>query len=331
MNKTNEKVCRICGSSDLTTFNVREMMFGTKVEFLYAECKTCGCFQLCDIPKDMSPYYPNSYYSLLASPDDNYKNPLEKITRKIRDKYAVSSKGLLGKLLYKFYPNETIMSLAQAKIKSTTRILDVGCGKGQLLYSLRELGYENLLGVDPYLEQDIKYSNGLAIQKKPIDQIEGEWDLIMLHHVIEHLESPALTLQVIDKHLSKDGICLIRTPIVPCLVWDQYNSDWIQLDAPRHLTIFSVLGIKCLLENTNLRIDKAFYDSTTLQFWGSEQYKNDISLWAENSYRINAEKSIFSKEVIKDFQRQTTNLNKMSALEGNKGADQIVIYLTHKS
>lgn len=325
-----ETICRICNKGNLTELVIREMMFGTRDEFTYGECNNCGCIQLINLPKDMSPYYPLSYYSLNSSPIDNYSNPIEKAMRQVRDKYAISGKGFLGKVLYNYFPNETILSLKEASINKSTRILDVGCGKGQVLYSLKELGYKNLLGTDPYLEKDITYDNGLTILKKSINEIEGEWDIIMLHHVIEHIDNPLETIQSLAKHLSKRGILIIRTPIVPCVAMDKYGTNWVQLDAPRHINIFSVKGIKTMLEKTNLQIERAKYDSTTLQFWGSEQYKNDISLWSNESYKINKKKSIFDSKTIKYFSELTSKLNKVDPMKLESAADQVVLYLTRR-
>jgi len=54
--------CRVCrNDSNLTFYDVREMMHGTKEPFTYFQCSRCLCLQITDIPPDMTPYYPPHY------------------------------------------------------------------------------------------------------------------------------------------------------------------------------------------------------------------------------------------------------------------------------
>jgi 2-polyprenyl-3-methyl-5-hydroxy-6-metoxy-1,4-benzoquinol methylase len=62
------------------------------------------------------------------------------------------------------------------------------------------------LGIDPFLEQSIEYENGLRILKKTIREVEGEWDVIMFHHSVEHLPDPLETLQSVTELLSKNDV-----------------------------------------------------------------------------------------------------------------------------
>ncbi|MGB5287624.1 MAG: hypothetical protein WBN42_03990, partial [Ignavibacteriaceae bacterium] len=52
-----------------------------------------------------------------------------------------------------------------------------------------------------------------------------------------------------------------------------------------------------------------FCDSTSMQFWASEQYQKGISLIDPRSYSVNPEKSIFTKSQIKKFVREAEKLN----------------------
>ncbi|MCK5651511.1 MAG: hypothetical protein KAJ42_09050, partial [Gemmatimonadetes bacterium] len=38
-----------------------------------------------------------------------------------------------------------------------------------------ELGFENLLGIDPHLDQSVTYRNGLRIERRELESPEGEW------------------------------------------------------------------------------------------------------------------------------------------------------------
>ncbi|MDZ7411309.1 MAG: class I SAM-dependent methyltransferase [candidate division KSB1 bacterium] len=286
------------------------MMFGYREWFTYYECFNCGCLQIAEIPADLSKYYPANYYSLTHLPDAQNYNPVQKLMKRLRDRYAVCGKGALGKWLYRKFPNESLFSLSGVEyLSKDTRILDVGCGTGMLLWDLRNLGFTNTMGVEPFLERDLEYANGLHILKRTFFEIGGTWDLIMFHHVLEHLENPGDTLQHAARLLASNGMCLIRTPVVPCYAWEHYGTNWVQLDAPRHLFIYSAKGIEILAQQASLKLIKKRFDSNDFQFWGSEQYRKDIPLMADVSYLVDTAPHLFSKRQIAGFKAQAEKLN----------------------
>jgi SAM-dependent methyltransferase len=68
-----------------------------------------------------------------------------------------------------------LKSLRHVSITHDSRILDVGCGNGFLLYDLMQAGFTALRGVDPYIEKSIEYENNLAVRKETIHVQQGEW------------------------------------------------------------------------------------------------------------------------------------------------------------
>jgi SAM-dependent methyltransferase len=317
------QTCRICNfSGDSSVYKVREMMYGLRDEFDYFQCAKCQCLQIAEFPADMSPYYPQDYFSLSQSPEKLYSNPLVTWVRRKRDGSSILNEGILGRLIRAFYPECLDMaSLSHLRLTRKKRIVDVGCGTGFLLYYLKEAGFENVLGVEPHIAADIKYPNGLTIKKSWVHELNEEQDIIMFHHSFEHLPSPIETLDAVYRLLSSDGMCMIRIPLVSSEVWEKYGIHWMQLDAPRHFFLYSTESLKVLAEKTGFKIKDIVYDSNESQFWGSQQYLQDIPLLAENSYARNPEKSIFSKEEIKSFKAMARELNSSSR------GDQAAVYL----
>jgi len=314
--------CKICGNEvNNKTFTVKEMMFGYNDFFDYFECSKCGCLQISEIPKDMTKYYPSDYYSFQQLGSSEFSK-IKKALIKQRDRYAIRGKGLIGLILYEIFPAYDF--LTKMKLNSNTKILDVGCGSGQLLKSLGDIGFRRLHGVDPFIKEDIEYDSGIKILKKYIHELDGEFDIILFNHSFEHIPNPNETLQTVSKLLSKNGICIMRIPTVSSFAWKQYNVNWVQLDAPRHFFLYSLDSIKLLAEKSGLVLNDFFYDSTFFQFYGSEQYSRGIPLNSSKSYHKNPSKSIFSKSEIKSFKRKSAELN----LE-NQG-DQVVLYFIKK-
>lgn len=314
--------CKICDNAQGNqTYRVREMMFGYRESFEYLECSQCGCLQLVQIPADMSKYYAAAYYSFLPV-DSESPNVLRRTAKRLRSAYALGNRGLVGSALFSVFPHHELRSVAKAKLPRVPRILDVGCGRGKLLLELKHAGFGELLGVDPFLECDIQYPNGLLIRKCSLYEVTGQWDLVMFHHSFEHLADPLETLRYCSKVLSENGQCLIRVPTVSSYAWRKYRENWVQLDAPRHYFLHSVRSLEMLASKAGLRMEDVAYDSNEFQFWGSEQYCRDIPLHDERSYARNPSKSIFAREDIRAFRKEA------EALNARKEGDQAIFHLS---
>jgi SAM-dependent methyltransferase len=315
-------VCKVCQNTmGNSIFRVREMMFGLRESFAYMECSKCCCVQLVDAPADMSKYYPPEYYSLSESPEEIFHNPIKNWLGGLRTLYGATNRGMVGKLLYSRKPDPRAHLLAEVGITTDTRILDVGCGSGIFLYMLRNAGFANTMGIDPYIHETITYKNGLTIHKLAIHEMRGEWNLIMFHHAYEHVPDPLETLISTARLLAPGGVCLIRIPVSNSYAWEHYRTNWVQLDAPRHYFLHSVASMSLLASQAGLTFDQVIYDSTEFQFWGSEQYQRDIPLHAPQSYKQNPQKSIFTPEQIATFHHQAEELNQQGR------GDQAAFYL----
>jgi 2-polyprenyl-3-methyl-5-hydroxy-6-metoxy-1,4-benzoquinol methylase len=98
-------------------------------------------------------------------------------------------------------------------VQTDSRILEVGSGSGSLLLAFAELGFSHLLGVDQYIERSVTYPSGVTILKQSLEGIRGNFDLIMLHHVFEHMPDSRTVLQTLTNLLTPEGCILIRTPV----------------------------------------------------------------------------------------------------------------------
>lgn len=311
--------CRICGNTTANQpYDVREMMFGQRDVFRYFQCSQCQCLQIGDIPADMSPYYPENYYSYEAAGND--RGRWRRWLTRWRFDYAMWERSIVGTRALSRFPTSRLRFLNPLPVTRHTSILDVGCGAGALLHSLRELGMQNLLGIDPYNRQDIRHENGLVIQRKQLAEVSGTWDIVMFHHSFEHVPDPLATLKCAAGLLRAGGHCVIRIPLASSHAWDHYGVDWVQLDAPRHFFLHSVKSMHMLAEQAGLKPGPVVYDSTGFQLWGSEQYRRDIPHQDERSHARNPGASLFSKSEMAAFNRHAKQLN--AARRG----DQAIFY-----
>jgi SAM-dependent methyltransferase len=188
------------------------------------------------------------------------------------------------------------------------RILDVGCGSGHRLYELKNAGFHRLLGIDPFIRSDIHYPNGLTVKKQTLEEVAGDWDVIMFHHSFEHLIDPLTTLKLASKLLVSGGTCLIRVPTTSSWAWETYRENWAQIDAPRHIIIPSEKGLALLASYSGFKVAQVEFDSTEFQFLGSMFYRDDIS-WNEALSRPDLQ-PMFGIKAISTFKQDAERLNR---------------------
>ncbi|HOT28380.1 MAG TPA: class I SAM-dependent methyltransferase [Candidatus Ozemobacteraceae bacterium] len=302
--------CKICGNTEnLIEFHIQEKMFGSGAEFIYFQCSQCQCLQIKDIPENMEKYYPHDYYSYRKI-SKTLLPGLKQALLQLKNRYALFGNGVLGKLLSLVSYNQALESLKILNIARDSRIMDVGCGSGALLCSMKNLGFTHLAGIDPFIREKIVYDSGLVIHKQNIHQIKDTWDIVMFHHSFEHMPDPCETLKSVSQILSDNGWCVVRIPTVSSYAWSHYRENWVQLDAPRHLFLHSIESMQYLAALTRLELVDVVFDSTAFQFWGSEQYQKGIALGDKNSYGIDPARSIFSQRKMLMFARKAKMLNR---------------------
>lgn len=308
--------CKICGNSERNKTHVaREMMLGLREEFTYCECASCGCLQLVDVPENMARYYPANYYSYASG------RSLGSFLRSQRAAYARNGVNPLGALISFLYgPDAAIDSIVRLKLSKTASILDIGCGSGGLLLNLKRAGFNNLTGLDPFLAADVE-TNGMRLLRKELFELEGEFDVVMLHHAFEHMAEPQRVLKQLNRILCPNGQVILRTPVSDGYAWKQYGVNWHQLDAPRHLFVHTRKSMAIIAEEAGLSISEIVYDSSLTQFIISEQYARNISQADQRSYTNNPFRSLFSLREISSFRRQARQLNEA------KNGDSACFYL----
>lgn len=306
--------CKICDTTvDNHVHLATEQMFGMGGVFRYLECARCGCLQLLNVPDDLDRYYPPGYYSFDAPPAYSRRQLL----RSIRTAIALRL-GSRVRFLFREHVTPYWLTFFTGRAGLRSRILDVGSGSGGLLAELRHQGFRHLLGVDPYIEQDIEHSSGFWVLKRSLNEVEGPFDFILFNHSLEHMDQPQLVFDQMRRLLAPDGTILIRTPLADSSAWRRYRQQWVQLDAPRHLMVHTRSSINILAARADLRIMRILCDSTAFQFWGSEQYQMGISLESDASYLRNPARAPFSPQALEAFARDAERLN--AAGDGDQAA-----------
>jgi SAM-dependent methyltransferase len=300
--------CRICDNIESNVrYRAKEMMFGLREEFLYFQCSMCGCLQIAEIPKNLNRYYPpESYYSFqLPLSGNSIKSKLATYVRKVMLRIFFENRKILNNESIKFIlRNKEYKWITQIPgLNLSSDILDVGSGKGLLLQELNKLGFTKLTGIDPFVDSDFYFSGGVQVLKKDIYELDKRFDLIMLNHTFEHMNNPHETFEQLYKVLNSGGNLVIRIPVVDSFSWRKYGISWFQLDAPRHFFLHTVKSMSILAKNNGFDLVNINYDSNENQFYYSEKYLRDKTLF---------EPAYLNRKILKKWKKFAANLNSLN-------------------
>jgi SAM-dependent methyltransferase len=166
----------------------------------------------------------------------------------------------LGKILSWIGPLKERVELSVMGLNGEERgkLLDVGCGNGQFLAEMRDLGWE-VFGVEPDRDA-VKIARecfGLCVHEGLLEENtfpDNTFQAITMNHVIEHLVDPIRTLKECNRMLKSDGKLIIRTPNIKSFGLWKFGQAWLHLDPPRHLYLFSPLTLKRFVEGAGLKV-----------------------------------------------------------------------------
>lgn len=163
-----------------------------------------------------------------------------------------SKRTLMDKVyqLIKNYSLKRKLKLINKLAGNKGRLLDIGCGTGDLLSVCEKDGWQ-ISGTEPS-----KKARELAVQK--IDSPEcikedltefpdgdvGNFDIITMWHVLEHVPNLLEYIEKLKELLTQDGYLIVAVPNYKSYDATHYKEFWAAYDAPRHLWHFSEKSIR---------------------------------------------------------------------------------------
>ena len=152
---------------------------------------------------------------------------------------------------------KTAECIAEFLPDKSVRILDIGCANGGLLGYLKKLGYNNLCGLDPSpicaettkQKYDIETYTGSMFE---LPHSLGVFDVIILSHVLEHIQDVSTALTNLKDILDKNGILYAEVPDAKRYL-NFYVSPFHYFDT-EHINHFSLKFLEKLLMLANFTI-----------------------------------------------------------------------------
>jgi len=150
------------------------------------------------------------------------------------------------------------------------RILDVGCGAGELVYHLSDVG--DVMGIEPdtslatvaneWLQASSKRGRVLVAAGERIPFSDETFDIVICHHVIEHCRNPQELISEIVRVLKRPGMGYIKAPNYDIPYEPHYRLLGLPV-LPRSISRLTLLLLRRNpdeLDNINMRVKKRWVD-----------------------------------------------------------------------
>jgi SAM-dependent methyltransferase len=176
-------------------------------------------------------------------------------------------------------------------IKHRSRVLEIGCGRGLLLESLARLGHQ-CYGTERsgLAATRARGMLGVKIYTTPLEECgfqEGSFDLAILWHVLEHLEDPSQTFELLSQLLKAGGLLLLEVPNYSSIQSKLAGKHWFHLDTEHHLHHFSREGLWRLLHRRGFQILKtSTFSAEQCPYGALQSFLNMTGLPREQLYRL---------------------------------------------
>jgi SAM-dependent methyltransferase len=136
------------------------------------------------------------------------------------------------------------------------RLLDVGCGVGQLLAVAQARGY-TVSGCDisPWATEYAR-NQGFDVRTGALDQLhyaDGSFDIVVASHTLEHVPKPLPFLGEIRRILAPGGLLVIAVPNFGSLMAQALRTRWAGLLPDQHLWHFTPSTLSGLLTRGGFR------------------------------------------------------------------------------
>lgn len=263
--------CPLCGNHGQRIYaGLSDHLHGGSAKWETYRCQAaeCGLLWLNPEPSDeeLAQAY-GTYYTHGDSPD----SPLRRVQDRVADAYIRRTLGyprqplrdgwdrLLSRLAV-VHPGGRA-ELARGAMflhhrPKGARLLDVGCGNGEMLAYMAELGWQ-VEGVETDLAAAaVARARGVHVHVGDLHSLRlpDEYaDAVTLVHVLEHVRQPVAVLAECARLVRPGGVLVVATPNASSLGHRLFKRAWMSLDPPRHLWVFDPRSLRLAASRAGIR------------------------------------------------------------------------------
>jgi SAM-dependent methyltransferase len=137
-------------------------------------------------------------------------------------------------------------------------VLDYACGNGAFARALRQiLPTAKVYATDYHEEPPAGVPGNTYIPYSRLSERDGEFDLILARHVLEHTYDPTEFLSHLRKLLSKSGVLVIEVPALDTAVRLLFGKRWDGYYVPYHPLHFTKQSLAMAIESAGMKVVSA--------------------------------------------------------------------------
>jgi len=220
---TNNIECAVCGNSGYRPY------FTAGAYFL-VQCSVCGLV-----------YTRNFKFSATSYDEDNYFTRKNQYTARW-DEFC----RLFEPLVHNIH-----------RYKKTGKFLDVGAGVGTLLSVAAKQGFVvQGVEVSSWAANFARTEKGLPVQTGTLEAAAfgaREFDVVVINHVLEHVQDPVALLREAGRILKDDGLLVIGVPNIGSIMAGLVRSRWASLRPEEHIWHFTPATLRSLIGRSGFR------------------------------------------------------------------------------
>lgn len=208
--------------------------YGLPGTFSIAICRTCGlgvtlpAIDAAQLPS----FYPATYGAY--------------------DRLPSGLLGLISRTTHRLLAWQALHTAPLRRLASAPagRLLDVGCGRGDLGSWFVRRGW-SVVGVEPSAQAcTVARQRGVDARAGTLEEVALEpnaYDVTVFRHSLEHVLDPVADLRRAREALRDGGMAIVTVPNFGCWQRRRFGSRWLHLDLPRHRLHFDAGSLRATL------------------------------------------------------------------------------------
>ena len=163
--------------------------------------------------------------------------------------------------------------------KNEPALLDIGCGTGWTTSIWQKHGFR-VTGLEPSQQrcEFAKENYMVNIVNGHLEELDSEkkFDIIVLRHVLEHIEEPGEFISEVSGHLNENGLILITIPNINSIGRYLFKENW-EWVLPWHLHFYFPKTLKALVQKCGFECVRVYqmpsplwYPSSLARYLGKE-------------------------------------------------------------
>ncbi len=253
--------CPVCGTAERAVLHagLTDRVFGVAPgEWTLLRCSGCGSAYLdprptdAALPEAYADYYTHAAPAIEPAPSGvpaTLRRALRNGYVNRRYGYRLTPSSALGPLAFGLLRAQRAHADRAFRHLGPQRLLDAGCGDGTFVAHAQAAGAQ-ATGIDVD-ERAVAAARaaGLDVRPQPLEELAGSaFDALTMSHVIEHVAQPLDFLRAARAALRPGGTLWVATPNLDAAGHRRYGRDWLHLDPPRHLVLFTAGSLRGAIE-----------------------------------------------------------------------------------